>query len=244
MRKLRTTYSSVVIAALLLASCSTSRQVHSYSWKKPRFIDSIALGENSRQVSITTNNHRYWSNTHKPTGNNVADNLNTPDNSPAYDPSKTNVLQLKYAGLLGILPQAITNYSLYSFIDDWYGVRYRLGGNDKTGIDCSAFVQRLYENVFGMNLVRTAFEQFNTCSMVFNTDDMKEGDLVFFYSYTYTRGRHHKMKVSGKRISHVGIYLANDHFVHASSSYGVTISSLKEEYWAGKFAGAGQIPKG
>jgi lipoprotein Spr len=228
-------------AFLTLASCTTSKQ-SGYSWhRKPKVIDSIALGGNCNSTVNTTggnNNYKYndrWSNTY---GNNKPDNYT----SKKYDPSVTNVLQVKYSDLLSIVPQAITNFPLYSFIDEWYGVRYRLGGNDKSGIDCSAFVQRLYENVFGMNLLRTAFEQFNSCTMAYTTDQLKEGDLVFFYTTTYTR-RKGRVRATGKRISHVGVYLANDKFVHASSTQGVTISSLKENYWAQKFAGGGQIPR-
>ncbi|WP_276134234.1 NlpC/P60 family protein [Polluticoccus soli] len=227
-------------AFLMLASCTGSKQA-GYSWhRKPQFIDSISLGGNYNSTVNTTvakNNYKYdrWSNTYGNKGNNF-----TPKK---YDPSVTNVLQVKYSDLLSVVPQAITNFPLYSFIDEWYGVRYRLGGNDKSGIDCSAFVQKLYENVFGMNLLRTAFEQFNSCTMAYEACELKEGDLVFFYTTTYTRRKGH-VRATGRRISHVGVYLANDKFVHASTTQGVTISSLKESYWAHKFAGGGQIPKG
>lgn len=145
---------------------------------------------------------------------------------------------VKYADAIGVSPKVISNPSLYSFIEEWYGVRYLYGGTDKSGIDCSAFVQQLYQNVFGIDLVRTAFEQFNECTLTHNPDSIAEGDLVFFYTITRSR----KSKRIRKRISHVGIYLANSYFVHASSSCGVMISSLNEDYWAHKFAGAGQVP--
>lgn len=137
----------------------------------------------------------------------------------------------KYASMMGLLPRAMSNYILYNFIDEWYGVRYRYGGTDKNGIDCSAFVQKLYEDVFNTELVRTARQQFHSCKMIWDIDNLKEGDLVFF-------------KTRGKRISHVGIYLANDFFVHASSSSGVMISNLKDAYWSTRYAGAGKIPRG
>lgn len=136
----------------------------------------------------------------------------------------------KYSTMIGLMPKAMSNYILYQFIDEWYGVKYRYGGSTKSGIDCSAFVQKLYEQVFCTELVRTSREQFHSCKMVWDIDNLMEGDLVFF-------------KTRGKRISHVGIYLANNFFVHASSS-GVMISSLTEKYWSNKFAGAGKIPKG
>ena len=227
-----------VATTLVLASCTTGKQTTAHNTsRKPRFIDSLTLAGNSNsQVRTATGSNSYTSNTISGSNTKLR----------KYDPATTNVLQAKYADMLSSKPQNITNIALYSFIDEWYGVRYKMGGNDKSGIDCSAFVQRLYENVFGTNLVRTAFEQFNTCAMNCGKEDLKEGDLVFFYSYTYARtgrGRHRKMKVSGKRISHVGVYLANDRFVHASTSQGVMISSLKEEYWSQKYAGAGQVPR-
>ncbi len=141
-----------------------------------------------------------------------------------------STIQQKYAAILGVLPQTIKNFTLYNFVEEWYGVRYRMGGDSKSGIDCSAFVRRLYENVFCTNLVRTAFEQFNTCQFVKSLDSVKEGDLVFF-------------KTKGNRITHVGIYLMNDYFVHASSTRGVMISSLNEAYWVRRYAGAGIIKK-
>lgn len=138
-------------------------------------------------------------------------------------------LQLKYADILGLSPDDIVNICLYNFIDKWYGVKYKYGGTDESGIDCSAFVQLLYGNVFCVDLVRTSLEQFRHCRYIKKRDSLQEGHLVFFK----TRGR--------KRINHVGIYLANDYFVHASSSGGVMISNLADSYWSRVYAGAGAI---
>jgi hypothetical protein len=145
--------------------------------------------------------------------------------------SLNKFLNLKYANMLGVLPQVITNDLLYSFIDEWYGTRYRLGGTDHNGIDCSAFVQRLYARVFNISLFRTAAQQFKLCQSIWNKEDLNEGDLVFF-------------NIRTKRISHVGIYLMNDYFVHSSSSSGVMISKLTDAYWRKYYAGAGRVPRG
>lgn len=145
--------------------------------------------------------------------------------------SLNKFLNLKYANMLGVLPQVITNDLLYSFIDEWYGTRYRLGGTDQNGIDCSAFVQRLYARVFNVSLFRTAAEQFSICHSIWNKEELKEGDLVFF-------------NIRTKRISHVGIYLMNDYFVHSSVSQGVMISKLSDAYWRKYYAGAGRVPRG
>jgi len=206
---------TVLFAAMTIVSCHSSQQLidPKLSLKnkttQPEFLNEIALGGNAVKNGMIAKA--------------VA------SDSKQINPSITNVLQQKYAQLLRTVPNAITNLSLYNFIEDWYGVRYRMGGNDRKGIDCSAFVQRLYENVFCVNLVRTAFEQFHTSRFVSGKDSLQEGDLVFFH----TRGRKH--------ISHVGIYLMNQFFVHASSTQGVMISSLDEDYWSRYYAGAGKV---
>lgn len=214
MMKLRTGFAAACIAiSVSLVSCHSSEQLLSPSLshnasKDPQFIDNISLAGNTNDIKMTVVDRRK----------------DLPKNISA------NSLQIKYASILNVIPQAITNMPLYAFIDDWYGVRYRLGGSDKSGIDCSAFVQRLYENVFGTNVVRTAFEQFNMCKFLLKSDSLKEGDLVFF-------------RTRGKQISHVGIYLMNNFFVHASASSGVMISRMDEAYWERRYAGAGQMPK-
>lgn len=137
----------------------------------------------------------------------------------------------KYADLLGISPGDISNSCLYEFIEKWYGANYKLGGTDTDGIDCSAFAQRLYNDIYGIDLTRTAKEQFSSCKRLKHPTEAKEGDLVFFH-------------VHSRRITHVGIYLANDYFVHASSSQGVVISNLKDQYWRKFFAGCGRVMHG
>jgi lipoprotein Spr len=123
----------------------------------------------------------------------------------------------------------ISNVMLYRFIDEWYGVKYRMGGTTKKGVDCSAFVQHLYQYVFGYNILRTACLQFKESKKIAK-DDLKEGDLVFF-------------KVGTSRISHVGVYLRNNFFVHSASSKGVSIANLSNAYWSRYFAGGGRIVK-
>ena len=144
-----------------------------------------------------------------------------------YITEKCNALQFKYAQLTDQDVEAVSNISLYNFIDDWYGTRYRLGGNTKKGIDCSSFTTQLMSSTYGYCLPRTAVEQFQS-SVRIPRNELKEGDLVFFRM--------------GKRVGHVGVYIANGYFVHSSTSSGVMISSMYEAYYAGKYAGAGRIP--
>ena len=131
--------------------------------------------------------------------------------------------QFKYAILLNESVEKLTNVLLYKTIDDWYGTRYRFGGSTNRGIDCSAFMQVLAGYAFGWMLPRTAREQFDAMKRI-GRDDLKEGDFVFFN----TRGG----------VSHVGMYLQNNKFVHSCSSQGVSIGDLSDSYWSARFIGA------
>ncbi len=122
--------------------------------------------------------------------------------------------------------ESLNNMKLFSFIDDWYGTPYRFGGSTKNGIDCSAFSCSLMTAVFGIGLPRMAKDQYNVCERI-KRDELEEGDLVFFHT---TR----------KGISHVGVYLGNNKFVHASLNYGVTISDLNDPYYSRTFRGGGR----
>jgi len=124
--------------------------------------------------------------------------------------------------------ELVKNQSLHNFIAQWYGVPYLLGGTSKLGIDCSAFVQQLYGIVYQTDLMRTANQQFSSSLYIPDWDKLNEGDLVFF-------------KIRSSRISHVGVYLGNGKFVHASASKGVMISDLKEKYWTKYYVGGGKI---
>ena len=135
-------------------------------------------------------------------------------------------LQFKYAQVLNRNVELVTNTSLIGFIDEWWGTKYRYGGTTKKGIDCSSFTGLLMGSVFGFALPRTAREQYSICSKL-SKDDMLEGDLVFFN----TRGG----------VSHVGVYLGEGYFVHSSSSVGVTINNLNENYYSKKFIGGGRV---
>ncbi len=102
------------------------------------------------------------------------------------------------------------------------GVPYVFGGTSTGGFDCSGYVQHVFA-MLGVRLPRTADAQYDAGRRI--AGGMAPGDLVFFTTYT-----------SG--VSHVGIYLGNDRFVHASSSRGVAVSSLHERYWSARYLGA------
>lgn len=106
---------------------------------------------------------------------------------------------------------------------------YKYGGNSMYGIDCSAFTQAVYKNTFSYPLLRSAREQFTMGRVVDDRSELKFGDLIFFN----TRRR--------VRPGHVGIYIGDNFFAHASSKYGVRISSLTEDYYDRKYMGGRRI---
>ncbi|MCD6010697.1 MAG: hypothetical protein K0Q79_559 [Flavipsychrobacter sp.] len=136
----------------------------------------------------------------------------------------------KYADMISVEPSDISNYPLYRFIDKWYGTRYKWGGKSLKGIDCSAFSQKLYGQVYNTDLMRTSKEQHKHCDRFKNIDEASEGDLIFF-------------RINRIRISHVGVYLANGYFVHASRKQGVMISNLDNKYWHRRYAGCGRVER-
>ena len=143
---------------------------------------------------------------------------------------ETDPLVSKYAAMIAMDPKKITNYPLYHFVDEWYGTAYKWGGSDLDGIDCSGFSQKLYEDIYGVDLERTVRQQRKSCDRIKDEEDAVQGDLVFF-------------RIRRFRVSHVGVYLANGYFVHASSSHGVVISNVNDKYWHRRFAGYGRIEK-
>lgn len=132
----------------------------------------------------------------------------------------------RYAILLDIEVEQLSNKKLVEYIHQWWAVPYRIGGSTMSGIDCSNFVRGLTNYAYGLDLPRTSREQAAYCREI-EREDLKEGDLVFFNT--------------GRGISHVGLYMANNKFVHASTSMGVVISSLDEPYWKRRYVKSGRL---
>lgn len=101
---------------------------------------------------------------------------------------------------------------LYRFINNWTGVRYKLGGLDKSGIDCSGFALLLQKDIYGKTLPRRSKDQADAVKNK-SYNNLKEGDLIFF-------------SFGGREVDHVGVYLNGDFFVHASTTRGVIIDDL------------------
>ena len=141
--------------------------------------------------------------------------------------SPSKAIKKQYASMLGVSESDIKNETLYKFINEWYGVPYKYAGKDKVGIDCSGLTSTLYLKVYNKTISS------NTKALVgevkkISESDLKEGDLVFF-------------NTNGKSISHVGVYLQNHKFVHASTKKGVMISDMNEEYFKKTYVSSGRV---
>lgn len=106
---------------------------------------------------------------------------------------------------------------LFLFYERWHNTPYRLGGQSLRGVDCSAFVQIAFDEVFKHPLPRTTDKQSDMGESI-DYENREFGDLVFFKT--------------GIKIRHVGIYIGDNSFMHASTSRGVIISRLDSPYWA------------
>ena len=113
-------------------------------------------------------------------------------------------------------------------IIDWLGTKYYFGGQDRGGIDCSAFTRTVFQKAFGFELPRTAFMQYQMGGNV-KKEELAFGDLVFFHTAKYAS------------ITHVGIYLGEGLFANAACSKGVSVASLSSTYWSKHFAGAKRL---
>ncbi|WP_346882971.1 NlpC/P60 family protein [uncultured Algibacter sp.] len=145
--------------------------------------------------------------------------------------------QYKYAEILGVPVENLTNNELYEFIDDWMGITYLMGGETREGIDCSSFTQRLSTKVYDRYIERTAEKQYDSkyTDKFTEQTNLKEGDLIFFEG----------VGQQTDQVTHVGIYLNNDRFVHSTSVRdggvkGVKVSNLKDAFWNKRFICGGR----
>ncbi|MGL4207554.1 MAG: NlpC/P60 family protein [Aeromonadaceae bacterium] len=106
--------------------------------------------------------------------------------------------------------------ALFAQYDEWQGVPYRPGGQSKRGVDCSGFVQLTFRERFGLELPRDTRSQSNVGAPI-SSRGLQPGDLLFFKT--------------GRRSQHVGIFIQDGRFLHASTSKGVIISDMENPYW-------------
>lgn len=122
------------------------------------------------------------------------------------------------------------NKRLYREIKSWLGTPYKYAGHSRSGTDCSGFVMEVYQAVYHLSLQRNSQKIFEKNCDKIDKDKLHEGDLVFFNTGNKNR-----------RINHVGIYLKEGKFAHASSSRGVTVSDIREKYYVKHFVVAGRV---
>lgn len=131
---------------------------------------------------------------------------------------------------ISVVISAQNSDKLNNFVKDWLGTPYRFGGTSKnTGIDCSAFVQRFYKEVYDLEISRTCYYQYQETDRI-ERENLQTGDILFFKS---------KVSPSGW---HAGIYLSGGEFIH-SSNYreGVKISCLYDSVYNRIYKASGRI---
>lgn len=126
-----------------------------------------------------------------------------------------------------LVPDSACNPHLYYQVYDWIGTRYKYSGSTKKGIDCSGFVSEMYRSTYCINLMGGSKDIWQTVKPI-EKCDLQEGDILFF-------------KIKRGQISHVGVYLGNNKFAHASVHSGVIISDLNEEYYQKYFYKGGRM---
>lgn len=155
------------------------------------------------------------------------------EEEPRFDPGSAvtvaslpppRATAMKYSNLT---PPGINRDGVLLDVVSLLGVPYAYGGSDRRGMDCSGFTASVYESAFHHALPRSTREQYLQGVRV-ELEDVQFGDLVFF-------------NTTGESPSHVGIYLEDDLFVHASATYGVTISSLESAYYRERIVGIRRI---
>lgn len=163
-------------------------------------------------------------------------NLSTPDNKYSYDGKSSQdqkhlknnnfIDDITYSKYMSKRDIAINN-ELFSFYNEWKGTKYRMGGYTKKGIDCSGFVQKAILEKFDLKLPRDSRSQ-SLVGTTIKKSELQMGDLVFFHT--------------GKT-KHVGIYIDNGQFMHASTKIGVTISKIDDDYFRNRYWKATRVLK-
>lgn len=221
-------YIYLLVLIVATTSCSGLKKIKSSgdattdakrlkSKKTPTFIEGLEITPGSVVKSK-----------HKPTttkeNQNKQDEVNVSSNKVEF----SFELQKTYAERLQVDASYVSNKWLYEKIEEWWATRYCMGGSSKQCIDCSAFTAVIAKDVFNIVLLRTAQQQYENTTPI-PKEELMEGDLVFFH----TSNR--------REVTHVGVYLQNNKFVHASTSQGVMISDLNDNYWKSKYYASGRM---
>jgi len=166
---------------------------------------------------------------HKATAKKHTTKSTTTHNKPVKKtvvPENTDFYSV-YSKKLGVTLKGTENKKLIQSMSSWMGVPYKYGGDNKAGCDCSGLVKSIFKEVYNKDLFRSAMDQMQNVRII-KRDELAIGDLVFF-------------KTIGDKVSHVGIYIGENKFIHASSTRGVVINSLEEAYYKKCFYAGGRV---
>lgn len=183
-----------------------------------------------RSTSHTTHTYRPY---HERRNRGVAPHDDIPSVSDPHKPTPGgNGLVSDEWAQLDIKLGRNDNKKLYKELKRWLGTPYAHARQEcGEGTDCSGMVMVVYQEVYGIKLNRNSAKILEQNCRPIDLDDLREGDLVFFFTN------------DEERISHVGIYLKDNKFVHASSSRGVVVDDLRQNYYATHFHSAGRVLK-
>ncbi|WP_165020593.1 MULTISPECIES: C40 family peptidase [unclassified Dysgonomonas] len=131
--------------------------------------------------------------------------------------------------VLGVRIKDAKNLDLYREVADWLGTRYRRGSMSRKGVDCSGFTNIIYNTVFDKKISRVSTQIAKDVKESLPKDELEPGDLVFFSTF------------GKKYINHVGVYLGDGLFAHASIKKGVIVSSLIEGYYSKTWRKGGRL---
>ena len=164
---------------------------------------------------------------YKPIAQASAEQANSSKKAPAQTGNhKTSAGDVKQAAAKKSIPEPPAPKTTFEeYASKWLGTPYVYGANSTTGTDCSGYVMQVYKGYFDISLPHNAHMMYkDERGKSVSRGSLREADLIFFGSFW--------------KISHVGIYLGGDRFIHASSSRGVIISNLNEKYYKNKYQGA------
>lgn len=130
---------------------------------------------------------------------------------------------------LGITITSAEHLDLYREVADWLGTKYRRGGMSRSAVDCSGFTSIIYKNVYGVTLDRVSTTIAKNVKETLQKDELEPGDMVFFSTF------------KKKYINHVGVYIGDGKFIHASIKHGVIVSSLTEGYYSKTWRKGGRL---
>jgi lipoprotein Spr/probable lipoprotein NlpC len=136
----------------------------------------------------------------------------------------------EYSSKLQVQLDSTCDPLFVSTVAGWLGVPYRHAGYSKSGIDCSGFVSHIYKDVYGIDLTHSSSQMIYQMKTLVKKSELRMGDILFF-------------RIHGRRISHVGMYLKDGKFIHASSYSGITVNDLSSPYYKKAYYIAGR-PEG